>query len=59
MSALRGSAVDIARFMVALAPNFPVYRQQLDAALAAAAGPLRQASRPLEHQRAPTQRTLL
>jgi len=37
MSALRGSRVNVARFMVALAPNFPAYRDELEAAIKEAA----------------------
>jgi hypothetical protein len=56
---LFGARVDVARFMVALAPNRPDLRRQLDAALAEAAGPLRQVKRPLELECVPRQGALL
>ena len=59
MSAVRGSPVDMARFMVTLAPNRPDLRLQLDAALAKSAGALRRKSLPLELQRVPKQEPLL
>ncbi len=58
VSALRGHPVDVARFIVSLAPNRPDLRLQLDKALAAAAGPLRQRALALEFERPPSQAAL-
>lgn len=53
--AVKGKQIDIARFMVAMAPNMPAYRKQLDSMLANQCGALRQEHRPLELQRVPEQ----
>jgi hypothetical protein len=47
-----------ARMLVALAPNIPKYRRQLDALLTKASGALRDRKRPLEKQRLPQQASL-
>lgn len=56
--AVQGRKVDMARFMVAMAPNMSAYRQQLDKLLTDQCGALRQENRPLELQKVPEQADL-
>lgn len=58
MSAIQGTRLDIARFMVALAPNRSDLRDQLDRALQAEAGALRADNKPLELQQPPRQMSI-
>lgn len=53
--AVQGRPIDMARLMVALAPNRGDYRKQLDKMLTDQCGALRQDNRPLEFQRVPEQ----
>ena len=52
-------AIKWARLAVALAPNFPKYRETLDLLLDARCGPLRRRGGPIEHERVPEQARLL